>query len=183
MAFGPNTLKLGGARFRRCHPTPYFTPQTLQRCGEDRQGRRRAGIGRDPASVRVWSCFATVGDHLPGELRLKKTVARLATYLQGYGDLLVKTNDWDPAVLERFRADQVVQSVGGGIDHKRHRRADRTHRDADPRRVAGALGHRLRPAVRRPDPQGVRLRGRCADHARATPDELEPVVAAYRATV
>ena len=56
----------------------------------------------------MWSCFATVGDHLPEELRLKKTVARLATYLQGYGDLLVKTNDWDPAVLQRFRDDAVV---------------------------------------------------------------------------
>ena len=31
----------------------------------------------------------------------------LATYLQGYGDLLVSTNKWDPAVLERFRADAV----------------------------------------------------------------------------
>ena len=72
--------------------------------------------GRDPDSVRVWSCFATVGDHLPEELRLKKTVARLATYLQGYGDLLVQTNDWDPAVLQRFREDSVVD-----VDRGRHR--------------------------------------------------------------
>ena len=75
-------------------------------------------VGRDPDSVRVWSCFATVGDHLPEQLRLKKTVARLATYLQGYGDLLVQTNNWDPAVLQRFRADSVVMSIAGGIDHK-----------------------------------------------------------------
>lgn len=40
-----------------------------------------------------------------------KTVGRLATYLQGYGDLLVRTNGWDPAVLERFRSDEVVQST------------------------------------------------------------------------
>ena len=32
------------------------------------------------------------------------TVGRLATYLQGYGDLLVETNRWDPAVLERTSA-------------------------------------------------------------------------------
>ena len=45
----------------------------------------------------MWSCFATVGDHLPEQLRLKKTVARLATYLQGYGDLMVSTNGcWIP---------------------------------------------------------------------------------------
>jgi hypothetical protein len=74
--------------------------------------------GRDPATVKVWSCFATVGDHLPEELRLKKTVARLATYLQGYGDLLVSTNGWDPAVLQRFREDAVVTSIPGGIDHE-----------------------------------------------------------------
>jgi hypothetical protein len=68
--------------------------------------------------VRVSSCFATVGDHLPEQLRLKTTVARLATCLQGYGDLMVQTNKWDPAVLLRFREDPVVTSIAGGIDHK-----------------------------------------------------------------
>jgi alkanesulfonate monooxygenase SsuD/methylene tetrahydromethanopterin reductase-like flavin-dependent oxidoreductase (luciferase family) len=42
-----------------------------------------------------------------------KTVGRLATYLQAYGDLLVRTNGWDPEVLARFRADPVVQSSRG----------------------------------------------------------------------
>jgi alkanesulfonate monooxygenase SsuD/methylene tetrahydromethanopterin reductase-like flavin-dependent oxidoreductase (luciferase family) len=42
-----------------------------------------------------------------------KSVARLGTYLQGYGDLLVRTNGWDPKVLERFLADPVVSSVRG----------------------------------------------------------------------
>ncbi len=46
--------------------------------------------GRDPASVRIWSCYATVHDGLPEALRLSKTVGRLATYLQGYGDLMVR---------------------------------------------------------------------------------------------
>jgi alkanesulfonate monooxygenase SsuD/methylene tetrahydromethanopterin reductase-like flavin-dependent oxidoreductase (luciferase family) len=48
-------------------------------------------------------------------MRLRKLVGRLATYLQAYGDLLVRTNRWDPAVLQRFRDDEVVQSfyVGG----------------------------------------------------------------------
>ncbi len=69
--------------------------------------------GRDPASVRVWSCFATIGDHIPADLRLMKSVGRLGTYLQGYGDLLVRTNGWDHAVLDRFLADEVVSSVRG----------------------------------------------------------------------
>jgi alkanesulfonate monooxygenase SsuD/methylene tetrahydromethanopterin reductase-like flavin-dependent oxidoreductase (luciferase family) len=42
-----------------------------------------------------------------------KLVGRMGTYLQGYGDLLVRTNGWDPAVLERFLADPVVSSVRG----------------------------------------------------------------------
>ena len=57
-------------------------------------------------------------DGLPEPLRLKKTVGRLATYLQGYGDLMVETNGWDPEVLARFRADSVVASFPGAIDGK-----------------------------------------------------------------
>jgi alkanesulfonate monooxygenase SsuD/methylene tetrahydromethanopterin reductase-like flavin-dependent oxidoreductase (luciferase family) len=137
--------------------------------------------GRDPDSVRVWSCFATVGDHLPEQLRLKKTVARLATYLQGYGDLLVQTNGWDPAVLQRFRDDPVVTSIAGGIDHK-----------GMPEQIEHI-------ATLIPDewlePSATGSASECVDRIRkefdygadavimhgATPDELEPVVAAYRA--
>ncbi len=125
--------------------------------------------GRDPDSVRVWSCFATVGDHLPEELRLKKTVARLATYLQGYGDLLVTTNDWDPAVLQRFREDSVVTSIPGGIDHKATAEQIEHIATLIPDEWLEPCGHRFGAAVRRPYPQGVRLRRRRADHARRDP--------------
>ena len=114
VAFGPQTLALGGRVFDDVILHTYFTPETLQRCvATVKSAAEKAG--RDPDSVRVWSCFATVGDHLPEELRLKKTVARLATYLQGYGDLLVQTNSWDPAVLQRFREDSVVTSIGRAV--------------------------------------------------------------------
>ena len=165
VAFGPKTLELGGRVFDDVILHTYFTPETLQRCAKTVKSAAEKA-GRDPDSVRVWSCFATVGDHLPEQLRLKKTVARLATYLQGYGDLMVRTNNWDPAVLQRFREDPVVTSIAGGIDHKATRRADRTHRDVNPRRVAGAVGHRVGPTVRGSRPQGIRLRGRRGDHAR-----------------
>ena len=82
--------------------------QTVKRAAEQ--------AGRDPAKVRVWSCFATIGDHLPPPVRLKKTVGRMATYLQGYGDLLVRTNRWDPTVLQRFRDDDVVRGFRGALD-------------------------------------------------------------------
>jgi alkanesulfonate monooxygenase SsuD/methylene tetrahydromethanopterin reductase-like flavin-dependent oxidoreductase (luciferase family) len=72
--------------------------------------------GRDPDKVRVWSCFATIGDHIPEDIRLKKTVGRLATYLQGYGDLMVTTNNWDPAVLQRFRDDEFIKTFRGALD-------------------------------------------------------------------
>jgi hypothetical protein len=60
--------------------------------------------------------LATIGNHLSDDVRLNKTVGRLATYLQAYGDLMVATNGWNPDVLTAFRADPVVQRVGGAID-------------------------------------------------------------------
>lgn len=115
VAFGPNSLALGGRAFDAVVLHTFFTDETTARV-VGRVKRAAEEAGRDPAAVRVWSCFATIGDHLPEPLRLKKTVGRLATYLQAYGDLMVTTNDWDPAVLERFRADEVVRSIPGAID-------------------------------------------------------------------
>jgi probable F420-dependent oxidoreductase len=114
-AFGPNSLALGGRVFDAVVLHTFFSDETLVRCvGAVKRAAEEAG--RDPASVRVWSCFATVGDHLPEPLRLKKTVGRLATYLQGYGDLMVRTNGWDPAALARFRADPFVAGFRGAFD-------------------------------------------------------------------
>jgi probable F420-dependent oxidoreductase len=182
VAFGPRTLALGGELFDDVILHTYFTPETVTRCVRTvKDAAERAG--RDPAAVRVWSCFATVGDHLPEELRLKKTVARLATYLQGYGDLMVRTNDWDPAVLQRFRADAVVQSIAGGIDAK-----------ATPQQIehiAALLpAEWLEPAATGSAPQCVERIRREFDYGAdavilhgATPDELEPVIAEYRRVV
>jgi hypothetical protein len=131
--------------------------------------------------VRIWSVLATVGDHIDEELRLRKLVGRLATYLQGYGDLLVSVNGWDPTVLSRFRADEVVASVGGAIDAK----ADRSQLDhiagliPDEWLAASATGSAAQCAdavLAQFDlgASGVILHG-------ATPDELAPVLDAYRA--
>ena len=72
--------------------------------------------GRDPARVRVWSVMATIEDSLDETARLRKLVGRLATYLTGYGDGLVRVNGWDPAGLEAFRADERLSSVSGALD-------------------------------------------------------------------
>lgn len=179
VAFGDRTLELAGRCFDDVVLHTYFTDEVTARCVELVKNAA-ANAGRDPADVRVWSCFATVGDHLPEELRLKKTVARLATYLQGYGDLLVNTNGWDHAVLQRFRDDTVVQSIPGGIDHKAN---------------AEQIEH---IATLIPDewlePSATGSAQQCVDRVRkefdygadavimhgATPDELAPIVEAYR---
>src|SRR6476646_10725063 len=115
VAFGPNSLALAGRVMDMVVLHTFFTDETTERCVRTvREAAEKAG--RDPASVRIWSCYATVHDGQPEGLRLKKTVGRLATYLQGYGDLMVETNRWDPAPLAAFRADPVVGSIGGAID-------------------------------------------------------------------
>ncbi len=115
VAFGDNTLKLAGRCFDEVILHTYFTDETTAHCVQTvKQAATEAG--RDPDDVKVWSCFATIGDHISYERRLMKSVGRLATYLQGYGDLLVSTNGWDPAVLERFRADELVAGYRSGFD-------------------------------------------------------------------
>ena len=180
VAFGTQTLALGGRMFDDVVLHTYFTPETLQRCVKTVKDAAEQA-GRDPAGVRVWSCFATVHDGLPHSEQLKKTVGRLATYLQGYGDLLVSTNGWDPAVLERFRADEVVRSVPGAIDGKA------TTEQLE--HIAALLPDEwLAPAATgSPEQCAARVReemtlgaDRVIMHG-ATPDELAPVVQAYRA--
>jgi probable F420-dependent oxidoreductase len=182
VAFGPNSLALGGRCFDDVVLHTFFTDATTARCVATVKDAAEAA-GRDPASVRVWSCFATVGDHLDHDLRMKKTVGRLATYLQGYGDLLVRTNEWDPAALERFRADEMVSGFAGGFDQ--------TATTEQLEHVATLIPDEwLAPAATGTPDQcvdairnqlalgcdGVILHG-------ATPTELAPIVQAYRARV
>ena len=95
---------------------------------------------------------------------------------------MVKTNGWDPAVLERFRADEVVQSVPGAIDqiatteqleHIATLLPDEWLAPAatgTPEQCVAAVRHQLDLGC-----DGVILHG-------ATPAELAPVVEAYAAT-
>jgi probable F420-dependent oxidoreductase len=116
-AFGPNSLALGGRAFDAVVLHTFFTDETTERVVNNVK-KAAEQAGRNPKDVRVWSCFATIGDHLPYEVRLKKTVGRMSTYLQAYGDLMVRTNDWDPAVLKRFRANEFVANFQGALDQK-----------------------------------------------------------------
>jgi probable F420-dependent oxidoreductase len=179
VAFGPNSLALAGRAFDMVVLHTFFTDETVLRAvATVRAAAEEAG--RDPQSVRIWSCYATIPDSIAPELVLKKTVGRLATYLQGYGDLMVATNGWDPAVLERFRADPVVSTIPGAIDG--------VASTEQLEHIAELLPEEwLEPSAR----GSVEV---CADRVLrqldlgvdsvilhgATPAELAPVVAAYR---
>ena len=179
VAFGPNSLALGGRVFDEVVLHTYFSDETTERAVKTvKQAAEQAG--RNPDDVKVWSCFATIGDHIPEDKRLMKSVGRLATYLQGYGDLLVDTNRWDKAVLERFRADEVVSTFQGGIDVKAT--TEQLEHIASlipdewlsysatgsPDQCVASIRHQMDLGC-----DGVILHG-------ATPAELAPIVEAYR---
>jgi hypothetical protein len=122
-----------------------------------------------------------VPDPVDEESRLRRVIARLATYLQMYGDLLVRTNDWDPTLLRRFREDPVVAGLSGWADavatppEIEHLASvlpsDWTGLAATGRAedCAAAAVHQLELGA-----DGVLLHG-------ATPTQLAPVVSAYAA--
>ena len=177
-AFGPNSLALGGREFDAVVLHTFFTDETTQRAVESVKSAAIAA-GRDPSTVRVWSCLATIGDHLPEALQLKKRVGRMATYLQAYGDLMVRTNEWDPKVLARFRSHDLVQNFSGALDQKASTEEleivqtlipDEWLAPAaygSPEQCVAAINHQLDLGC-----DGVILHG-------ASPKELEPIVAAY----
>lgn len=177
VAFGPHTLALGGRCFDHVVLHTYFTDETTARCVETVK-RAADQAGRDPGAVKVWSCFATIGDHVPEAARLMKSVGRLGTYLQGYGELLVRTNDWDPAVLERFLADPVAKVAGldvvGTPEQLQHAATlipDEwlaPSATGTPEQCVAAIHHQFDLGC-----DGVIMHG-------ATPDELDPIVAEYR---
>jgi probable F420-dependent oxidoreductase len=177
-AFGPRTLEMAGRAYDNVILHTFFTDETTERAVRTVK-RAAEEAGRDPAHVKVWSCFATIGDHIHPDLRLKKTVGRLATYLQAYGDLMVRTNNWDPAVLKQFRANEFVRTFPGALDAKG------TTQDLE--RVAPLLpAEWLAPSATGSPQQCVAaIRNQFAlgcdgviMHG-ATPEELEPIIQAY----
>ena len=180
VAFGDNTLELAGRCFDEVVLHTFFTDETTAHCVQTvKSAAERAG--RNPDDVKVWSCYATIGDHIAEEERLMKLVGRLGTYLQGYGHLLARTNGWDETVVDLFLADEVVSSVRG-LD------------------VVGTTEQLQHVATLIPDewlaPAAVGSPSQCVAAVRnqmalgcdgvimhgATPAELAPIVAEYRAT-
>jgi probable F420-dependent oxidoreductase len=180
MAFGTNTLELAGRCFDEVVLHTFFTDETTARCVQTVK-RAAEQADRDPDAVKVWSCFATVGDHIPEDKRLMKLVGRLGTYLQGYGELLVRTNSWDITTLERIMADPIMSSVPGldiyGTQEQLEHIADlipdtwlAPAATGSPEQCVAAIRNQLDLGC-----DGVIMHG-------ATPAELAPIVEAYRAS-
>ena len=179
-ALAEQTLERAGRYMDAVVLHTYFSDDTLARSvAAVRRGAERAG--RDPASVRVWSVLATVGDHLPEDAQLRKTVGRLGTYLQGYGDLLVRVNRWDPE-----RPDPLPRETTSWRRFPARSISSRPpHSSSTSRRSFPATGWPPRRSGRRPHASGA-----SADQFRAgadsvilhgaTPAELAPVVDEYR---
>ncbi len=113
--YGPMALAAAGRVADGVVLHTFLSDETLARSvGIVRRAAEEAG--RDPASVRVWAVLATVEESIGEEARLRKLVGRLATYLQGYGEVLVRANGWDLEALQRFRDDPLVQGYPGAFD-------------------------------------------------------------------
>ena len=179
VAMGERSLELAGRCMDAVVLHTFFSDAALRASvAAVRRGAEQAG--RDPENVRVWSVLATVSEDATEEQKLRKTVGRLASYLRGYGDLLVRVNDWDPAVLVRFRADPFVQGFQGAIDGRATQQelehvatllpAEWTSIVATgtPDQAAAAIVHQLDLGA-----HSVILHG-------ATPEEIAPVLPAYQ---
>ncbi|MBL7491166.1 TIGR03857 family LLM class F420-dependent oxidoreductase [Frankia sp. AgB1.9] len=178
-ALGPRSLELAGRCMDGVVLHTFYSDEAV-RDALASIAKGAVDAGRDPASIRVWSVLATVSDEIPADLRLLKTVGRLAAYLQGYGDLMVRVNGWDPEVLARFRADPFVKGFRGSLDG--HATTDQlehvatlippdwlaTSATGSPRQCAEAIVGQFDLGV-----TGVIMHG-------ATPAELTSVLDAYR---
>ncbi len=181
MAIGGRTLELAGRVADGVVLHTFLTDETLAASvATVRAAAERAG--RDPSAVRIWAVLATVVDDLPEEVRVRKLVGRLATYLQGYGAVLVRANGWDEDDLVRFRSHPLVQGYPGAFDAiGTPEELLRLREEALPAGwlAASATGSAAQCARRVLDQldagaDSVILHG-------ATPDELAPVIEAYRA--
>jgi 5,10-methylenetetrahydromethanopterin reductase len=180
MAIGPKSLELAGRVADGVVLHTFLTDETLARAVRTiRDSAERAG--KDPAQVRVWSVLATVEESISEEQQLRKLVGRLATYLQGYGEVLVRANGWDPAALERFRNDDLVQGYPGAFDaigtveelsHLRDDVLPSEWLDASATGSAAKCARRIQDQLDA-GADSVVLHG-------ATPTELAPVLSAWR---
>jgi len=123
-ALGPKTQELAGRAFDDLILHSHWTDQAVA----DSVARARKAAeqaGRDPDALRVWAMMVTACDQ-PEEQVLLRVVRRMTTYMQwpGYGELIVASNGWDPAVLRKVRehpllAGRMADTTGFSTDELR----------------------------------------------------------------
>jgi hypothetical protein len=116
---------------------------------------RMTDVRVTPSKVRfamsVSTAFMFTTQRTPSSTSTKsqRTKASTSSSQVLFSDLMVSTNAWDPAVLQRPRrpAGRVLHRA----DRRQgNRRSDRAARAADPRGMARALGDRLPPSSASP---------------------------------
>ena len=153
VAFGPNTLRLGGRLFDDVILHTFFTPETLQRCVRTvKEAAEQAG--RDPGQ-RAGLVLFRHRRRPPA----RGTAAEEDRGAAGHLSAGLRRSHGEHQRLGSGCAATLPGRFGGAVDRRRYRpqghpRADRAHRDPDPGRVAGAGGHRFGRAVRRPRSAG-----------------------------
>ncbi|MFQ5699135.1 MAG: TIGR03857 family LLM class F420-dependent oxidoreductase [Myxococcota bacterium] len=177
-AFGRRSLGFAGSVFDGVILHTFMSDAAVARAaGLVRKGAEEAGRG--PDDVKVWSVLAT-GPDLSEEKELRYRIARMGTYLQAprYGELLVDINEWDPAILERFRTSEVVRTLPGGIDQVATLDQLKAIRELIPEPwLPAAMGTPEECARRFVDQFDAGADGIIV-HA-CTPQELAPVLTAY----
>lgn len=177
-ALGEETMRWAGGVFDGVMLHTFFSDEALARCvAAVRSGADAAD--RDPSRVRVWAVLATMCD-LPEEKKLPYLVGRMATYLQAYGDVFVKINGWDPAVLDRFREHPDIKGRLTAVDSVNDPVELARIAEAIPQEWldASAIGDAASCAARINDQFAAGADGvilHCS-----TPAELAPVLDAYR---
>jgi len=179
VAFGPNTLALGGRAFDDVILHTYFTRRRCSAASRpsSRPPKRLAATQTTCGCGRASPPSATIFPNSCGSRR------RLRDWLPTCKGTAISL--YRPIIGIRCAAT-VPGRPGGYVDRRRnrpqgHARADRAHRDVDSRRVAGAVGHRVsRQCVDRIRKEFEYGADAVIMHG-ATPDELEPIVAQYRA--
>ena len=136
-----------------------------------------------PTAVRIWSCLAAVPDGLSDDDTVRRGVGRLVTYLQAYGDTLVKVNGWDPAAWERLRTSEVftTAAAAGAIDAIAD--AETLHRIGElvPDAWLDASAHGRSEDAARTIVRELELGCHSVILHGAEPAEIAPMVGAYRA--
>ena len=142
VAFGPNTLELGGRAFDDVDIAHLLHSGNVAALRQNRQSRRRKGGPRSGQRAGV-VVFRHGRRPPPGTIAAEED-----RRTSGHLPAGVRRSAGEHQCLGSRCAATIPRRLGGNVDRRRdrpqgHARADRAHCDADSGRMAGALGHRV----------------------------------------